>query len=60
MSALRERNSFEKEMNKLEAKKMNKNASYELKKSKKKDKDKQKPWTEKQTLNKGKISKKNL
>ena len=40
MSALRERNSFEKEMNKLEAKKMNKNTSYELKKSKKKDKDK--------------------
>ena len=47
-------------MSKLEAKKMNKNTSYELKKSKKKDKDKQKPWTEKQTLNKGKISKKNL
>ena len=47
-------------MNKLEAKKMNKNTSYELKKSKKKDKDKQKHWTEKQTLNKGKISKKNL
>ena len=40
MSALRERNSFEKEMSKLEAKKMNKNTSYELKKSKKKDKDK--------------------
>ena len=36
MSALCERYSFEKEINKLEVKKMNKKTSYELKKNKKK------------------------